>query len=131
MSPSDFQVFACEALYDNKLAAMAVEAGERLSLQTVVQLGAEMEAIYMLASLEGRGLDLIKQHQTLWKRVCEFFGAAVSIWEPLPTDGELLCAYRRELKRLAEITKDRLEFYSPSSGERRDYRDRKLDSDEF
>jgi len=131
VSPSDLQAFACEALYDNKLAAMAVEAGERLSLQTVVQLGAEMEAIYMLASLEGRGLDLIKQHQTLWKRVCEFFDAAVSIWEPLPTDGELLCAYQRELKRLAEITKDRLEFYSPSSGERRDYRDHKLDSDEL
>ena len=65
MSPDDIDDFARESLCDNKLAAMAVVAGERLSFQTVVQLGAEMEAIYMLASLEGRGLDLIKQHQTL------------------------------------------------------------------
>ena len=65
MSPSDL---VSEALHDNRLAAMAVEAGEKLSLQTVVQLTAETEAIYILASLEGRGLDLIAQHRELWKR---------------------------------------------------------------
>ena len=127
MSPSDLQAFTREALCDQKIAALAVETGEKLSLQTVVQLGAEMKAIYMLVGLEGRGLDLIEQHKELWRRTCEFFDAALAIWESVPSDGELLCAHRHELKRLAEITKDRLQFYSGDI-ERRDYRHRK---DEF
>jgi hypothetical protein len=126
VSPSDLQAFACEALYDNKLAAMAVEAGEKLSLETVVQLSAEIEAIYMLTGLEGRGLDLVKQHKELWKRTSEFFDVAVAIWEPVAPDGELLSAHRRELERLAEICKDRVEFFTVTV-ERRDYRDRKVD----
>ena len=121
MSPSDL---VSEALHDNRLAAMAVEAGEKLSLQTVVQLTAETEAIYILASLEGRGLDLIAQHRELWKRTSEFFDAAVAIWEGVPPDGELVSVHRRELQRLAEISKDRIEFYSVAD-ERRNYMERK------
>lgn len=108
------------------MAALAVKAGENLSLQTIIQLGAEIEAIYMLASLEGRGLDLIEQHRALWKRACEFFDAAVSIWESVPTDGGLLRAHCYSLKNLREIARDRLEFYSVCA-ERRDYRHRKLE----
>jgi len=123
VSPSDL---VSEALHDNRLAAMAVEAGEKLSLQTVVQLTAETQAIYVLTSLEGRGLDLVKQHRELWERTSEFFAAAVAIWEPVAPDGELLSAHRRELERLAEICKDRVEFFTVTV-ERRDYRDRKVD----
>jgi hypothetical protein len=126
VSPGDLQTFALEALHDNRLAAMAVEAGEKLSPQTVVQLRAEIEAIYILASLEGRGLDLIEQHKKLWKRTSDFFAAAVEIWEAVPPDGELATVHRRELERLAEICKDRIQFFSVEP-ERRDYRQRKLD----
>ena len=126
MSPGDLQTFALEALHDNRLAAMAVEAGEKLSPQTVVQLRAEIEAIYILASLEGRGLDLIEQHKKLWKRTSDFFAAAVEIWEAVPPDGELVSVHRRELERLAEIAKDRVLFYS-IDGERRDYMRRKAE----
>jgi hypothetical protein len=101
-------------------------AGQKLSAETVVQLSAETEAVYMLASLEGRGLDLIKQHRELWKRTSEFFDAAVAIWEGVPPDGELVSVHRRELKRLAEIAKDRVLFYS-IDGERRDYMRRKAE----
>jgi hypothetical protein len=44
------------------LVALTVETGESLSLQTVIQLGAEIEAVYLLASLESRGFDSI-EHQ--------------------------------------------------------------------
>jgi hypothetical protein len=82
-------------------------------------LGAEIEAIYILASLEGRGLDLIEQHRALWKKAYEFFNAAVSIWESVPTDGELLRAHYHSLENLREIVRDRLAFYSVSESERR------------
>jgi hypothetical protein len=101
------------------MAALAVKAGEDLSLQTIIQLGAEIEAIYILASLEGRGLDLIEQHRALWKRAYEFFDATVSIWESVPTNRELLRAHSHSLKNLREIVRDRLEFYSVSDAERR------------
>ena len=105
---------------------MAVVAGERLSLQTVVQLGAEIEAIYILASLEGRGLDLIQQHQELWQRTSDFFAAVVSIWASVEADGELLRAHRSELEKLAEIARDRVQFYSIHDIDRRAYRLRKV-----
>ena len=124
--PSDIQTFRCEVLFAQRVAALAVKVGESLPFETIIQLSAEAKAVYMLASLESRGLDLIEQHQSLWKRTADFFSDVVSIWESVPTDEELLCAYRRELKRLAEITKERVEFYSVD-GERRDYRQRKLD----
>jgi hypothetical protein len=126
---SDLQTFARQALCDQKMAALSVAAGESPSLQNIVQLSAEMEAIYMLTSLEARGLDLIPQHHELWKRAHDFFAAAVAIWESVPVsaDGELLRAHRRELERLADITKDRVEFYTFSESERRDHRHRKLD----
>jgi hypothetical protein len=127
VSPDDVDDFARESLCDNRMATMSVEAGQKLSLQTVIQLSAQAEAIYILASLESRGLDLVEQHRALWQSTSEFFDAALAIWESVPTDGELLCAHRRELKRLAEITKDRLQFYSEVGDDRRDYRQRKLD----
>jgi hypothetical protein len=108
------------------MAALAVQAGENLSLQTIIQLGAEIEAIYMLTSLEGRGLDLIKQHQELWKRTLDFFDSAVAIWESVATDGELLRAHRRLLNELRALVDDRLAFYSVHE-DRRAYRQRKLD----
>jgi len=123
VSPSDL---VSEALHDNRLAAMAVEVGEKLSLQTVVQLTAETQAIYVLTSLEGRGLDLVKQHRELWERTSEFFAAEVAIWEAVQPDGELVSVHRRELERLAEIAKDRVLFYS-IDGERRDYMRRKAE----
>lgn len=52
------------------MAALAVEAGENLSLQTVIQLGAEVEAFYTLVDLEARSLDSIEAHRRLW----ELFG---------------------------------------------------------
>src|SRR5260370_34718930 len=100
------------------MAALAVKGGEDLSVQTIIQLGAEIEAIYILASLESRDLDLIEQHRALWQRACEFFNAAVSIWESVPTDGELLRAHYHSLTDLREIVRDRLEFYSVSESER-------------
>jgi hypothetical protein len=50
VSPDDVDDFARESLFDNKLAVMTIEAGEKLSLQTVIQLSAQIEAIYMLAN---------------------------------------------------------------------------------
>ena len=45
MSPSDIEVFTREILCDQQMAALAVKAGEDLSLQTIIQLGAGIEAI--------------------------------------------------------------------------------------
>ena len=106
---------------------MTIEAGEKLSPQTVIQLSAQIEAIYMLANLESRDLNLIKEHQALWKRLCEFFDAAVAIWESVPSDGQLFRAHYHSLKNLQEIVRDRLEFYSISDDERLNYRRRKFD----
>ena len=122
MSPSDLQTFTREALCGQKMAALAVEAGEKLSLQTVVQLGAEIETIYILASLESRGLDLIAQHKELWQRTSDFFAAAVSIWASIEADGELLGVHRSELQRLAQMAIDRVEFYTFAESERRHHR---------
>jgi len=73
---------------------------------------------YILASLEGRGLDLIEQHRVLWKRVYEFFDAALSIWESVSSDCELLRAHRRLLKELRSLAGDRTQFFSVSDAER-------------
>ena len=62
-------------------------------------------------------------------RGCHYYleiAAAVEIWEAVPPDGELATVHRRELERLAEICKDRIQFFSVKP-ERRDYRQRKLD----
>ena len=126
MSPSELQAFAREALCDNRLAAMAVEAGEKLSLENVVQLSAEIEAIYMLASLEGRGVDLIEQHRLLWRKAAQFFEDVIAIWQSVPTDGAPLKAHRQLLAQLCELARDRVEFYSLTA-ERRDYIERNAD----
>jgi hypothetical protein len=122
VSPPDLQTFTHEVLCDNRLAA----GGQKLPLEAVVQLRAEIEAVFMLANLERRGLDLVKQHRELWKRTLQFFEAALAIWEGVPPDGELVSTHRRELERLAEIAKDRVLFYS-IDGERRDYMRRKAE----
>jgi hypothetical protein len=126
VSPSELEVFASEVLLDQKMAALALEAGKKLSVQTVIQLGAETEAIYMLTSLQGRGLDLIKQHHDLCQQTAEFFQDAVAIWQAVPTNGELLDIHRQLLAQLCELARDRVEFYTVSESERLDYR-RKLD----
>ena len=126
MSPSELEVFASEVLLDQKMAALALEAGEELSVQTVIQLGAETEAIDMLTSLQGRGLDLIKQHHDLCQQTAESFQDAVAIWQAVPTNGELLDIHRQLLAQLCELARDRVEFYTVSESERLDYR-RKLD----
>jgi hypothetical protein len=120
VSPSELQAFASEALFDQKMAALSVEAGEKLSFQTAIQLGAEAEAIYMLTGLEGRGLDLIEQHRALWKSTLDFYETAVSIWKPVSADGELLRAHRQLLAQLCELARDRVEFYSVSAAKRRE-----------
>ena len=125
MSP-DLQSFSREVLCAQRLAALAAQAGESLSFETIVRLSAEAELIYTLANLEGRHLDLIEQHRALWQRACEFFDAAVSIWASVEADGELLRAHRSELEKLAEIARDRVQFYSIHDIDRRAYRLRKV-----
>jgi hypothetical protein len=119
VSPSELQTFASEALFDQKTAALAVEAGDTLSLQTAIELGAQTEAIYVLTSLEGRGLDFIEQHRLLWQKAAQFFEDAIAIWQTVPTDGELLNAHLQLLTELCALSRDRVEFYSVSESERR------------
>jgi hypothetical protein len=127
VSPADLQSFTREALCDNKLAAMAVEAGEKLSLPTVVQLGAELQTIYILASLESRSFDSIEAHRLLWQQTADFLQDAASVWRAVPTDGEFLGTHLRLLAQLHELAADRVEFYSIHDVDRWDYRLRKLD----
>jgi hypothetical protein len=101
------------------MAALAAEAGESLSLQTVIQLSTELEALYTLVGFESRSLASIDAHRCLWRQAVDFFQDAASIWQAIPIDGELLAAHRQLLAQLLELSRDRVEFYSVSESERR------------
>jgi hypothetical protein len=109
------------------MAALAVESGETLSVETIVQLRGQIEAFYILITLQSRSFDFIQQHRAVWKNAYEFFNAAVLIWERVPIDGELVRAHCHALANWREIVRDRLEFYSLTESDRRDYKRRKVE----
>jgi hypothetical protein len=120
--------FARECLCDNRMAALALGAGSAPSAEEVMQLAAEARALYMMVSLECEHLpDRIAAHEALWRQLAEFYEAASLIWPDVPQDGEFLSAHRHWLDQLCGIARDRVELYSVSDAERRDYRQRQAD----
>jgi hypothetical protein len=124
VSPADVDDFVRESLSDNKLVVLELECGQNLSPKTIIQLAGEALALYALLSLEGRNLQLIKEHRGLWQKAAQFFEDALEIWQTVPINGELLNAHLQLLTELCALSRDRVEFYSVS-GERRGYRLRK------
>jgi hypothetical protein len=126
VSSADVDDFLRESLCDNKLAALELESDQNLSVQTVIQLAGEAQALYVLLSLQGRSFEPMKQHRVLWQKGAQFFEDAIAIWQSVPSNGELLDAHRQLLAELSKLARDRVEFYTLTD-ERRDYRRRKLD----
>lgn len=125
MSPADVDDFLRESLCGHKLVALGLESGENLSDRAVIQLAGEAQAFYILLSLEGRRLSLVKEHRLLWQKGARFFEDALAIWESVQVDGELVEAHWQLLSELSELSRDRVEYYAVSESDRRNYTERR------
>jgi hypothetical protein len=112
MLPSHIADFARSFLCDNRLAALACEAGEVISSEDIIDLAAEARALHMTVTLHCRGLDYIESHRKLWIKAHEFYEAACEIWGHVVPPDELIASHRRLLEHLRDVSADRMEFYS-------------------
>jgi hypothetical protein len=93
------------------MAALAVESGETLSVETIVQLRGQIEAFYILITLQSRSFDFIQQHRAVWKNAYEFFNAAVLIWERVP----IIAMPLRTGEKLSEIASSFIRSRNPTA----------------
>jgi hypothetical protein len=130
MLPSHIEDFARGCLVDNRLAAMSLEAHEVIAPALVIQLAAEAQALYMTVALACRNFERPLEYRLLWVGAHEFFDAACRIWADAPLDGELLASHRALLEHLRETSRDQVEFYTLTPGDRFAYQTRKVDFNE-
>jgi hypothetical protein len=112
--------FLRSSLCDNRLSALALAEGTSPTVEEVLQLAAQAQAVYMLSTISCQSLpDRVAAHQALWKQVYEFYRNAVEIWVDVPQDGELLTTYRYELAALQSVASDRCDLYQIDDSDRR------------
>ena len=122
MLPSHIEDFARSFLCDNRLVALACEAGETVNSEDIIDLAAEARALHMTLTLHCRGLDKVSEYHALWLKAAEFFQTAGQIWAEVPADGELLVYHRTLLVHLHEVCADRVQLYSICAADRLVYR---------
>jgi len=127
MLPSHIEDFARGCLADNRLAVLALDAGEVVGPEDVIHQASEAQAIHMLLTLHCRSLSHIEECKKLWKTALTFYDAACKIWALAPQDGKLLASHRHLLAHLHETARDRVEFYTLSPTERSNYRAAKVE----
>jgi len=121
----DIEDFARSFLCDNRLAALACQAGEVINSEDIIDLAAEARALHMTLTLYCRGLDKVSECRELWLKAAEFFQAASKVWLNVPCDGELLSYHRALLVHLHEVSVDRVQLYSICAADRLVYRSAK------
>jgi len=125
MLPSHIEDFARSFLCDNRLAALACEAGEVISSEDIIDLAAQVQGFYFALHLHCQGLNEIRQYRKLWLEAARFFESACGIWAEVPADGELLVYHRALLVHLHEVCADRVQLYSICAADRLVYRSAK------
>jgi hypothetical protein len=128
MLPRHIEDFARSFLADNRLAALACEAGEVIPPREVIELSAQVQGLYFALHLHCQGLEEIRQYQKLWLEAAKFYESACGIWAEVPLDGELLFYHRALLVHLRDLCADRAQLYSVCAADRALYRSRKEES---
>src|SRR5258706_15353347 len=99
MSPAIVEDFSFSVLTDNKLVALSVAEGESIPISEMVELAAEVRALYDLATLFGCEFDLVADCHSLWLQMHTVFSELCAAWANVPQDGEVLGWYRCQLAR--------------------------------
>jgi hypothetical protein len=102
-----------------------VANGTTVELSEVVELAASVRSLYNLATLASRESGQIDQCHALWAETRKQFETLCQACADVPQDGELVSWHRAQLEHLYELAQDRVELYTISEAERREYQERK------
>jgi len=119
MSPAFVEDFAIGLIADNVFLAQSVAAGESVTLGEALELAAGTRALYDLATLVSRDVELMEDCFVLWRETASKFEALCNAWADVPEDGEIVSWHRIQLQRLRALAIDRVELYQPESQDRR------------
>jgi hypothetical protein len=83
-----------------------------------LSLAAAVEAVFISATLESRGLARVKDCQALWTGVAQLFGELVQVWTDLDSDDPSINWLRARLEHFRTRAQDQTELYKVSEKER-------------
>jgi hypothetical protein len=118
MLPFEPQEFGLSARCDNRLMAARVANGEGVELFEIVEIMADCQCLYDLATLAARELKTVKDCLALWSSMRDQFSGMCQAWGGVPQNGELTTCYRAQLMRLKGLCEDRRAMYVVTAKER-------------
>ena len=110
--------FPQQVVDSHALVVAEILAGERPSIEILLQLGAEALTVDKLAVLTARQVGTIQAACDCWRDASAYFQASVDLWHRLPFDNDLLAGHRRLLERLVRSAQERREFYTVTDHDR-------------
>jgi hypothetical protein len=75
-------------------------AGERLSNEIMLKLGAEILSVEKIAVLTARQVGTVYEARKGWQSALKCFEASANLWIPVPRDNQFLESHARLLARL-------------------------------
>jgi hypothetical protein len=102
-------------------------AGERLSHEIILQLGAEVLSVEKIAVLTARQVVTVLDARKCWQSALECFETSANLWTQLPIGDPFVESHARLLNRLCGSAGDMMSFYDISSSDRSAYQKRKAE----
>jgi hypothetical protein len=125
--PSIVEEFAQGWLMDSSLTALSISAGESVEPSELIELCSGAKTVFSLATLACREHDRVSDCYRMWTDTLEVFQQARAAWADVPMQDPLIRIYVMQLDRLVILSRDRIDLYTISEAERRQYIQLKAD----
>jgi hypothetical protein len=130
MSSAVIDEFRFSLPLDNGLLIADVKNGVPINSAEILSLSAIAEALYVTVAITSRGLGQIRQCFELWRDATALFSELSDSWTDVGSNDPQIRWMRGELQRLEELCRDRVELYSITESDRREFAERRAaDSD--
>jgi hypothetical protein len=119
------QDFALSVSLDSGLLRQSIAAGEQIPPAEILSLAAVIEAIYISVTLESRQMDRVRDCYLSWSELAHLLGELCASWTDVASDDPNVVWLRDRLQHYRELARDRVELYSVSESERREFQERR------